>query len=64
MDEIRLKLGGSLTMRWYSAYCFDVTVHHLVESLFLKDCLDVTSFLANSCSTLSNRVETRWTVRP
>ena len=36
-------------MRWYSAYCFEVTVHQLlIASLLYKDCSDITSFQANS----------------
>ena len=36
-------------MRWYSAYCFEVTVHQILVGITLfKDLSDLTVFLDNS----------------
>ena len=43
------RMWSAQTMRWYSAYYFEVTVHQiLIELLLFKDCSDMTSFLVNS----------------
>ena len=46
----------SKPMKWYSAYCFEVTVHQsLTESFLFKDCSDMTLFPANNSSNSFHR---------